>query len=138
MLTLVANGADTTSSVWPSPGAFATRNAARLPIAPAWLSTRKGRLKDADSAGTMMRARMSLGSPGDAPTTTCTVLAGYSKYAQPLCTNDARKRSAAPSVAFISLRIYASPEVRNEIPEFLCVLRVLGVLPFLLCSYSRG
>src|SRR4051812_39408403 len=107
MLTLLANGAETMSSVWPSPGAFATRAAARLPIAPAWLSTTNGCLKNSDRPGTRMRARMSFGSPGDAPTTTCTVFSGYSKYAQAEGAKAQVETSAATSLYGVRVLIRA-------------------------------
>ena len=69
-------------------------------------------LEELGERGTMTRARMSLGSPGEAPTTTCTVFAGYSKYAQPEAANESSDTSAAASVAFISLQ-YTAPRRRS-------------------------
>src|SRR3954468_4413988 len=87
---VVPNDVAVTRSVSPSAGAFATKSAPMLPVAPGLLSTTIGTLRRSDSFGPSTRERMSAPVPGVNGTTTWIGRLGQASWAWTAAAIEAR------------------------------------------------
>src|SRR3954468_20651394 len=116
---VVPNDVAVTRSVSPSAGAFATKSAPMLPVAPGLLSTTIGTFRRSDSFGPSTRERMSAPVPGVKGTTTWIGRLGHESCA---CAATAlRSRNSGirkRSIRLLWKHMSASPLVLNEPQAF--------------------